>query len=103
MLSAGNLESGNVSMQTLWHQYSQQHGPQQQQQQQQSSTGDSKTDHKIQVMVVQPDNEFAIGTQLSDSGQPARDFKGSSDREMAAKLVDEAAARDASQRTFTSR
>ena len=102
MLPAGNIESGNVNMQTLWHQYSQQHGPQQQQQQQ-SSTGNSEKDHKIQVMVVQPDNEFAIGTQLSDSGQPARDFKGSSDREMAAKLVDEAAARDASQRTFCSR
>ena len=69
---------------------------QQHQHQQHAAEGKEKP---VQVMVVQPGNEFAIGTQLSNDKRPAADFRDISDQEVAAKLVDEASSRDAARQT----
>ena len=90
---AGNSERGNVDLHTIW----QQHLHQQSLQQQQESSAEGAEKHnRIQVMVVQPGNEVAIGTQVPDPKQPEQtDLRALSHKEAAAKLVDEASARDA--------
>lgn len=97
---AGNLESGNVNLHAIW----QQHLHQQSLQQQESSAEGAGKDERIQVMVVQPGNEVAIGMQLPDPKQPEQaDLSKLSHQEAAGKLVDEASARDASHQMSSSR
>ena len=62
----------------------------------QASTAGAAKDPRVQVMVVQPGNEVAIGMQIPDPEQAERaDLKGLSHGAAAAKLVEEASARDA--------
>ena len=65
------------------------------QQQQQSSAGAPGKQQVVQVMVVQPGDELAIGTQLPCPRELAVELQKGSDREIAAKVVDEASSRDA--------
>ena len=75
---------------------------QQRHQQHQHAAEGAGKEKPIQVMVVQPGDEFAIGTQLSTDKQAAADFRGVSDQEAAAKAVDEASSRDAARQTSSS-
>ena len=96
---AGNFESGNVNLHAIW----QQHLHQQSLQQESSADGALKVE-RIQVMVVQPGNEVAIGTQLPDPKEAEQaDLGKLSHQEAAGKLVDEASARDASCQMSSSR
>ena len=97
--AVGNLESGNVNLHAIW----QQHMHQQSLQQQESSADGAVKDERIQVMVMQPGNEIAIGTQLPDPKQlEGADLRKLSYQEAATKHVDEASARDASRRMSSS-
>ena len=92
--SAGPWRNDTEALHTLW----QRHLHRQrvmQQQQQQSSAGGSGKQQMVQVMVVQPGDELAIGTQLPCPKELAAELQKGSDREVAAKMVDEASSRDA--------
>ena len=98
---AGNLESGNVDLHTIWQQHL--HQQSLQQQQESSAEGAEMKHNRVQVMVVQPGNEVAIGTQVPDPKQTEQsDLRTLSHKEAATKLVDEASARDASHQMSSS-
>ena len=97
--AAGNLESGDVNLHAIW----QQHMQQQSLQQQESSADGVGKEERIQVMVMQPGNEVAIGMQLPNPKQlEGADLRKLSYQEAATKHVDEASARDASHRMSSS-
>lgn len=89
-----------MNLHAIW----QQHMHQQSLQQQESSADGAGKEERIQVMVVQPGNEVAIGTQLPDPKQlEEADVRKLSYQEAATKHVDEASARDASRQMSSSR
>jgi hypothetical protein len=95
--------SGSTRLPTTWQQHMQMEALQQQNQQQQHTADGGGKETPVQVMVLQPGNEFAIGTQLSTDTQAAIEFRrGVLDREIAAKAVDEASSREAAQQTSSS-
>ena len=99
--SAGPWRNDTEALHNLW----QRHLHRQrvmQQQQQQSSAGGSGKQQMVQVMVVQPGDELAIGTQLPNPRELAVELQKGSDRELAAKMVDEASSRDAAYRPSSS-
>ncbi len=93
MSSAGPWRNDTEALHTLWQRHL--HRQRVMQQQQQSSAGAPGKQQVVQVMVVQPGDELAIGTQLPCPRELAVELQKGSDREVAAKVVDEASSRDA--------
>ena len=100
LLSSAGPWDDTEALHTLWQRHL--HRQRVMQQQQQSSAGASGKQQMVQVMVVQPGDELAIGTQLPCPRELAKELQKGSDREVAAKMVDEASSRDAAGRPSSS-
>ena len=98
--SAGPWRNDTEALHTLWQRHL--HRQRVMQQQQQSSAGASGKQQVVQVMVVQPGDELAIGTQLPCPRELAVELQKGSDREVAAKVVDAASSRDAASQPSSS-